>query len=367
MKVKSELREAVALSLADGIGDIKLKNLIQAFGNLANIFEASERELVKVEFISPARAIAIKDATLLERADAEIKKAAEGGAEIVTLFDERYPLFLKEIYDPPIVLYVKGTIPKQDRPAIAVVGSRMASAYGIRMAKGISRDLAAASAVVVSGMALGIDAAAHQGALEGGGVTLAVLGSGLGKIYPPENRGLAEEIAKNGAVLSELPMDEDPHPGHFPRRNRIISGLSRGVLVVEAREKSGALITADAALAEGRDVYAVPGNADAPKSAGTNRLLKQGAKVVTSAEDILEDLGMRKDARPAPAEKNVELTEEESRLLSFFDGEPLHVDELIEQTGFSAREAVSALSLMELKGVVKQLPGKHFIRNGKNA
>jgi DNA processing protein len=235
------------------------------------------------------------------------------------------------------------------------------------MARSMSCELARTGVGVISGLALGIDAAAHQGALEGGGPTVAVLGSGLNKIYPKENVKLAAEIVRTGALVSEYPMDVNARPGYFPIRNRIISGLARGVLVVEAREKSGALITADAALAEGRDVYAVPGNADAPKSAGTNRLLKQGAKVVTSAEDILEDLGMRKDARPAPAEKNVELTEEESRLLSVLEGEPVHVDELIEQTGFSAREAVSALSLMELKGIVKQLPGKHFIRNGKNA
>lgn len=358
-----EIKQILGLSLVSNMGPVVFKNLITVFGDVAGVFKAPVAALQKIKGTSKIDFSELKDAALWEKAETEMKSAAECGVAIVTLFDSNYPAELKEIFDPPIVLYVKGRLPSAENPKIAVVGSRMASAYGMRMAKSISKDLAAAGVVVVSGMALGIDAAAHQGALEGGGVTLAVLGSGIGKLYPPENRKLADEIAKNGAIISEHPMDEDPFPGHFPRRNRIISGLSRGVLVVEAREKSGALITADAALAEGRDVYAVPGNVDSAKSAGTNKLLKQGAKLVTCADDILEELGIHKTSAPSPVSSDVQLTEGESQLLSFLDGEPLHVDELIEQSGFSAQAAVSTLSLMELKGVVKQLPGKHFIRN----
>ncbi|MGH7198266.1 MAG: DNA-processing protein DprA [Candidatus Omnitrophota bacterium] len=363
MKAGNELRQIVALHLVDELGPVKFKNLIAIFGSASAILEADESELVKVDGISASRARAIKNADLFQRADEEIKKAGDNGVGIITCFDDRYPALLKEVYDPPIVLYVKGQLPSDKKPKIAVVGSRIASFYGLRMAKSFSRDLAQAGVVVVSGLALGIDAAAHQGALEGGGLTLAVLGGGLNKIYPRENMKLAAEIIKNGALISEYPMDFDARPGYFPIRNRIISGLSRGVLVVEAREKSGALITADAALAEGREVFAVPGNADAARSAGPNKLLKQGAKVVTDAQDILEELGMEKAGGAGPKTDGVPLTEDESRILSFLDGEPLHVDELIERSGLSAREAVSALSLMELKGVLKQLPGKHFVRN----
>lgn len=370
MKITDELRQVVALNLVAELGPVKLKNLLTVFGNVAAIFGASVRELAQVKGVSNARAEAIKDLDLFGRAEKEIKNASDHGAEIISLFDKRYPKALKEIYDPPILLYVKGMLPVEETPAVAVVGTRMCSPYGQRIATGISRELAQAGVVIVSGLALGIDTAAHEGALEGGGVTVAVLGGGLNSLYPSENRKLAEEIVKKGAVITEYPMDMAPQPGYFPVRNRIISGLSRAVLVVEARAKSGALITADAALEQGRDVFAVPGNADSARSQGTNALLKQGAKFVTSAEDILEELGIKGGCHPRVSGDQSEQgfdsrfrgNDAEAKILALLDGEPLHADALIEESGLPAKSALSALSMMEIKGWVKQLPGKNFIK-----
>ena len=285
----------------------------------------------------------------------------------VSIKDKEYPGLLREIYDPPKELYVKGALPPGDVPMVAVVGSRMTSHYGLRTARAIAADLAAAGVVVVSGMALGIDTASHEGALSAGGKTIAVLGSGFAHLYPPENKKLAEKIAQRGAVITEYPMNTKPEPWNFPRRNRIISGLSLGVLVVEARLKSGALITADLALEQGRDVFAVPGNVDSAKSGGTNWLLKQGAKVATSAEDILEELitsiaSSKKKPKEKNASEDEDLSDEEKNLLSLFDSEPIHVDALLESSRLPASRAISALSLLEIKGRLKQLPGKHFVR-----
>ena len=225
-------------------------------------------------------------------ADKEIELASSSGVRIVTFFDEDYPALLKEIFDPPTHLYIKGELPANSDTCLAVVGSREASVHGLDMAHAMGRDLAAAGAVVVSGLARGIDSAAHRGALEAKGRTVAVLGCGLSRMYPPENKKLSEEIAKHGAVVSEFPMKEGPKLHHFPMRNRIISGLSRALVVVEAREKSGALITVGCALEQGREVYALPGNAGSKKTLGSNGLLKQGAALVTDASDILLDFGL---------------------------------------------------------------------------
>jgi DNA processing protein len=304
---------------------------------------------------------------LLKKADAEIKKAEKQKAEIVTFFDENYPAELREIYDPPILLYAKGALPPQGSAKVAVVGSRASSLYGQRTARNIARDLASAGVVVVSGMALGIDTAAHEGALSADGITVAVLGGGLSRIYPKENKKIAEQIAEKGAVISEYPMEMEPRPAYFPIRNRIISGLSQAVLVVEAKEKSGALITADAALEQGRDVFAVPGNVDSERSGGTNNLLKQGAKLASSAEDILEELrskaesvlSVRPSLKKVPAETK-DLGENEKRILSLLDSETLQADVLIEQSGLSAGETMTALTFLQMKGLVKEWPGKNF-------
>ena len=363
----SEARQQiVALSLVKNMGPVTFKNLLAAFGDVNGIFKASRAEIMKAKG-SKAHidASELKSASLLKKADIEIKKAADANVKIVTFFDKNYPAALKELYAPPILLYVKGVLPDETTRKVAVVGSRIASLYGQRMAKTIARDLAAAGVVVVSGMARGIDSAAHEGALSADGVTVGVLGGGINKLYPRENKKMAEEIAVKGAVISEYPIDMTPKPEYFPVRNRIISGLSSAVLVVEAKEKSGALITVDAALEQGRDVFAVPGNADSLRSGGTNALIKQGAKMVTSAHDILEELNMGRPSRNGASAKqrsvaHLQLTKEENKILSALEAEPLHVDDLIEESGLKAGQAISVLSAMEIKGVIKQLPGKYF-------
>ena len=289
------------------------------------------------------------------------------GVDLIRVKDKEYPASLKEIYDPPAQLYVKGSLPDDSVPKVAVVGSRITSHYGLRTAKAIAADLATAGVVVVSGMALGIDTAAHEGALSVGGKTIAVLGSGFSNLYPRENKKLAEQIIKNGALITEYPAEMEPKALNFPRRNRIISGISCAVLVVEARKKSGALITADFALEQGRDVFAVPGNVDSPKSGGTNWLLKEGAKVAMCAEDILQEMNIQAAPQKTILKQgnennNRDLSAEEKKLLALFDSEPLHVDVLLESSRMPLSKAISVLSLLEIKGRLKQLPGKNFVR-----
>ncbi len=368
MKKADELRETLALSLVKNMGPVTFKRLAESFGTASKILKTPVHYLKRAAGRSRASWEEFRDVSLLlKKADEEIKKTEKQKARIVTFFDEDYPADLRQIYDPPILLYVKGQLPSPESPKVAVVGSRKPSLYGQRMAKNISTDLAAAGVVVVSGMALGIDTAAHEGALLAEGITVAVLGGGLSRIYPPENKKIAERIAEKGAVISEYPMEMSPKPEYFPVRNRIISGLSGAVLVVEAKEKSGALITADAALEQGRAVFAVPGNADSARSGGTNNLLKQGAKLASSAEDILEELRLKmhhaSPARPVLKKATAEaknLSENEKKILSLLDNETLQADVLIEQSGLSAGETMTALTFLEMKGLVKELPGKNF-------
>ena len=303
LKISDQLRQMVALSLAANVGAVTFRRLIEEFGDVNSIFRSAPKDLIKIKRLPKTLHAELKSGVLLEKADEEIAKATGNNVEIVSILDSRYPEELKTIYDAPMVLYVKGVLPVKGVPAVSIVGSRKASIYGIRMAKNIAAGLSKAGVIVVSGMALGIDSAAHEGALSEDGATIAVLGGGLSRIYPPQNRKMADRIAKKGAILSEYPMEMSPKPEYFPMRNRIISGLSRAVLVVEAGEKSGALITADSALEQGRDVFAVPGNADSERSYGTNTLLKQGAKLVTSALDILEELKITEIGRASCRER----------------------------------------------------------------
>ncbi len=339
----------------------------EAFGGIEGIFKASAGEVRKIERIPKGFAEGLRDPEIFNRADEEIEKAAKARVEIVSLFDPRYPEELKEIYDPPILFYVRGKLPPAQAVKVAVVGSRVASVYGDRAARTISRELAEADVVVVSGMARGIDSAAHEGALVGEGVTLAVLGGGLARIYPPENRKLADRIVEKGAVISEYPMDMLSLKQHFPVRNRIISGLSKAVLVVEAKEKSGALITADSALEQGREVFAVPGNIDSLRSGGTNKLIKQGAQLATSAQDILEALNIKagrlkkKHGMSGSAGENL-LNDLEKNVLSLIGEDPAHVDEIIEGSGLKPAETMSFLSILEIKGFLSQHPGGYFVR-----
>ncbi len=356
-----EFRLTVGLSLLENLGPVTFHRWREAFGPPSEILKQTPQNLKRKAGRARIDFSKWHEEVLLKEADLEIKKARDHGINIITFFDALYPENLKNIFDPPILLYVKGTLPAAGLVCVAVVGSRTASLYGLRMAREIAKGLAEAGVTVVSGMALGVDSAAHEGALAGEGRTLAVLGGGIGRLYPAENKKLAKAISEQGALISEYPVEMEPQAGYFPVRNRIISGLSSSVLVVEAKEKSGALITADAALEQGRDVFAVPGNADSEKSRGTNALLKQGAKVVTSAEDILNELKLSKKvnvARPRPS-----LSTDESKIYTLLESEPLHVDVIVEQTGLSIQQAFTHLFQMELKGVVKQAPGKIFSIN----
>jgi len=296
-----------------------------------------------------------------------LAQAKKAGLEIITLFDANYPQNLKQIPGLPIVLYVSGKITQADNLSLGIVGSRRASLYGLSSAEKFAGELALNNLTIVSGMARGVDTYAHRGALKAAGCTIAVMGSGFNHIYPPENQGLAAQIAKSGAVISEFPMDTKPLAQNFPRRNRLISGLSLGVLVTEAARNSGALITVDFALEQGRDVFALPGRIDACGSMGTNELLKQGAKLVTCSEDILTELNLGifdKDEPINPEIKdNILCAKEEDILYNCISRQVLAIDDLIEKTSLSSSQVSSLILRLQFKKLIKELPGKQFIRS----
>lgn len=286
----------------------------------------------------------------------------------IRINSSEYPENLRTIIDPPEELFVRGTLREKDAVAVAIVGSRNASLYGLRASEDLAYDLASMGITIVSGMARGIDTAAHRGAIKARGRTIAVLGSGHGDIYPSENKKLYDMIAENGAVVTEFDHDAPPHQRNFPRRNRIISGLSIGVVVVEATRVSGSLITARLALEQGRDVFAVPGKINSPTSAGTNDLIRDGACLVQTAEDVIEELGLKAlRAQPADEPLIVErpaLTEKESAVLRALSDEPVYIDEISERSDVSARELESILLLLEIKKVISVLPGRFYVTAG---
>jgi DNA processing protein len=357
-------KDLILLNMVPGIGFIRLKLLLDEFNSPAGIFRASIGELKSVRGIGQHTARAIKNANSDYNIDKEIALMKNFGVGITTLFDDDYPLNLKNIYDPPILLYTKGVFKANDESAIAIVGSRMCTYYGINTADKMASELACRGITVVSGLARGIDTAAHKGALKGNGRTIAVLGNGLSFVYPAENKVLAEQVICNGAVVSEFPMETPPYKQNFPRRNRIISGLSKAVLVVEAARKSGALITADFALEQGRDVFAVPGMADRLLSTGTNTLIKQGAKLIDNVNDILEELVMPVASGITKKTGNQVLTEESQKnIYSMLSDNPCHVDAIMQGTGIKTKQVQSTLLGMQIKGFVKKLPGGFYIRN----
>lgn len=294
--------------------------------------------------------------------DAEAELLARAGVGYLTWADTAYPEYLRHIFNPPAVLYYLGDIRPDDDPAVALVGSRRSTYYGREMAGRLAKELAGAGLTVVSGMARGIDTAAHRGALEGEGRTFAVLGSGLDVVYPPENRKLMREIAAHGAVISEFPLGSPPEPWHFPVRNRIISGLTRGTVVVEAAARSGALITAELALEQGRDVMAVPGNVTTPVSRGPHGLIKQGARLVESGADILEEIGVAALSGPPAAGGGAAapLDPDEERVLKLIEAEPLAMDIIIRDAGLPSERVTAVLTLLEIKGIARRLPGGLF-------
>lgn len=348
---------SVALSRVPGIGPVLFKRLVERFEGPEAVFKASLSSLMEVDGIGERLASEVRSFRNWKDAESEVSRAVNFGAAIVAMKDERYPKSLLNIYDPPSYLYVRGEL-KEYEKGIAVVGSRFASPYGNMVTEGLSRDLVRNGYAVISGMARGIDTAAHKGALSAGGRTVAVLGSGIDVTYPPESKGLYEKICQSGAVISELPMGTRPLSENFPARNRIISGMSLGVVIVEASLKSGSLITAACAAEQGREVFAVPGNINSKGSKGTNRLIKDGAKLVEDVGDIMEEL--------APAGKvskiSMNITKEESLIIEAIT-DPKQIDEIAGISGMDIRSVSAMLLNMELNGMVRQLPGMVFVRN----
>ena len=360
----NHLEACVALNMVPQMGPVRLRRLLDAFGSAENILLARADRLAAVDGVT--RPLAENIARWRDFADptAELKKAADLGARIITTDDEEYPAALREIHDPPIVLYVRGQITARDHNAVAVVGSRKASHYATECAKKLSFQMAYAGLTVVSGLARGIDTAAHQGALAAKGRTIAVIGAGLAHLYPPENAQLAERIAENGAVISEFPIDTKPDRQTFPIRNRIVTGMSFGVLVVEAGANSGALISANMAAEQGRTLYAVPGRIDSPAALGSNRLIQQGAKLVIAAEDILDDLPLVFSKKPdLPVSVTVaDLTADQQKVFDALGSEEAHLESVIATSGLTAAVVSSTLLGLEIRRLVKQLPGKRYVK-----
>jgi DNA processing protein len=351
----------VLLTMVSQVGPARFKRLLEVFREPEAAWRASAVELARAGL--DRRAIEALG-TLRQKTDpAEVWDRLERlKVGVLTLEAAEYPGMLKEIADPPPVLYVRGEIQPADRWAVAVVGTRRVTAYGKQVTERLVGELAQAGVTIVSGLARGTDAVAHRIALEAGGRTLAVLGSGLDRLYPSEHAQLAARIVERGAVLTEFPLGTPPDALNFPRRNRIISGLSLGTLVIEAGETSGALITADFALEQGRDVFAVPGSILSSASEGANRLIKEGASPVTSARDILEELNLTAVAQHEAVREALPENDTEATLLRLLSSEPRHVDELGRGAALPAAEVSSALTLMELKGLVRQVGGLNYVR-----
>lgn len=363
---REDWRYWLALRLVHGVGNVTYRELLAHFATPQAVFTASAADLT-ASGVHPEVARAITAFDQWQTVETELRNIARTGVRLVTRKDEEYPVNLTHLHDPPPFLYVRGSFVPGDRVAIAMVGSRLASTYGRGVARDLARGLAEKGVTIVSGLARGIDAEAHRAALAAGGRTVAVLGSGLDVIYPSEHRALAAEIPASGALVSEFALGSKPDAVHFPYRNRVISGLTLGTVVVEATESSGSLITARCALDQNREVFAVPGNVTAQRSRGPHRLIKEGAKLVESIEDILNEIApVLAPARPAaPAASAVTLEPHESTLVRLFDGDPLHVDVLIARSGLGAARVLEVLLGLELKGVVTQLPGTHFALTGE--
>ena len=359
----------LTLSSVPGLGPVALSNLVQRFGSPENVLRTPAFRLREAPGIGPETARSICQCRDEAWARDQIARAEDAGTRILTLTDPDYPPALRQIYAPPSILYVGGHIQVCHAPTVAMVGSRSFTMYGRDMARRLSAELAQQGITVVSGMAVGIDAHAHWGAIQGGGHTAAVLGSSLDCPYPSENLGLFRHICETGAAISEFPLSTSPEPHNFPRRNRIISGLSLGVVVIEAGNRSGALITVQHALEQNRDIFAVPGPIHSGKSTGTNGLIRQGAVLVQSVADILQEICPAR-LTPTPSSRHLPapppappLSGPEKKVLEALSDEtPLHVDALAAATGFSLNETLTVLLSLELGEKAQQLPGKHFLR-----
>ena len=359
-----DLYHWVALSMAPGVGSVLFKRLVEAFGSPEGVFRAKTKDLERVEGIGLKVVGALRKFHWKDQVDKELQSAERVGARLVPWDDKEYPPVLKQIYDPPPLLYVLGALTPQDQKAVAVVGSRYPTTYGEMFAERMAMGLSQRGVTVVSGLARGVDSAAHRGALAAGGRTIGVLGCGIDLIYPPENKNLFTEVEAKGAVISEFPLGTPPEKDHFPIRNRVISGMSLGVVVVEATLRSGSLITARFALDQGRDVFAAPGNADSARSAGTNRLIREGAKLVTRAEDVLEEFPLLSLPEPQAQPPKPRLTEEEARVFAALGTQAMHIDQVAVQSAFPSARVSAILLSLELAGRIRQLPGMRFIKTG---
>jgi DNA processing protein len=356
----NQSRSWISLTETPGLSGRAVRELIGRFGSPAAVFDATANELTSVPGMTPELADAILRREPQAGAEAE-RRLADLGARLVPFTDPAFPAALRELPGMPPVLYVTGALSPRDERAVAVIGSRRSTPYGRLVAERLAGELALEGITVVSGLARGIDTVAHRAALEAGGRTIAVLGCGIDRIYPRENRSLRGEVAERGAVVTEFGLGAPPLARNFPARNRIISGLSLGVVAVEARMRSGVLSTVRWALEQGREVFAVPGNIDSPASEGTNFLIQEGAKLVRKVEDILEEFGIERTAHGLCGAER-ELTEEESALVERLSSVPTHIDSIVREMRLSVADALGLLLVLEMKGMVRQVAGKSFVR-----
>lgn len=357
----------IMLNMIPTIGPKRIKNITRKIKTLSEFMNANFKQFSQIPGMS--KKLWNRISYYRQKVDykTEIQKAHKICAKIITIIDDEYPNMLKQIYDPPPVLYAMGDVSALKHKSLAIVGTRKATLYGKNIAKMFGEKLANLNFNVVSGMARGIDSCAHSGAIKAGGLTTAVLGSGINVIYPPENVNLMKNIIKNGCVISSFPIGTKPLAKNFPARNRIISGLSHGTIVIEAAQRSGSLITADFSLEQGREVFAVPGNINNPYSRGTHKLIKQGAKLVENIEDILEELSFE-DLKQGILVKNehdkpeVQLSEDEKDVYKIISYDPIHFEQIIQKTNLHTKHLNSIITRLELKGVITTLPGNYIVR-----
>jgi len=356
----------LALHLVPGLGNMAFKKLLDHFGDPAEVFRAKPADLAQVEGLRKQVAQRIAQREFSLDPHTVLRDLEKRDARMVIFSDATYPEPLREIHDPPMVLYIKGLAIPGKTTFVAVVGSRNSTPYGVKTAENLAQGLARRGLGIVSGLARGIDSAAHWGCIEGRGFSVGVLGTGIDAVYPPSNKKLFEAMIEKGAVITEFPLKTPPEPRNFPIRNRLISGLSRGVIVVEATMKSGSLITASVALEQGREVFAVPGSVHSFKSTGCHFLIKQGAKLVENADDVLDELGLnytyaaKRDSYMEPALPPLE--DKEKKVYDLIGDYPVHIDDIVREGNLEPGTAAAVLMRMELKGIVRQLPGKLFVR-----
>ena len=364
----NDLLDWLTLSMVSGVGPRTLKLLLDQFGTPAAVLDAPASALRDVQGVGPKLAREIASARSKIDAAAELDLCRANGLSVLIPTDPAYPRMLTEIHDPPSVLFVRGQVKPADMLSVAIVGSRHATHYGVTQAERLAGSLARAGLTIVSGLARGIDGAAHRGALEAGGRTLAVLGGGVLEIYPPEHKELADQVAAQGAIMSEAPPRAIPMAGSFPQRNRIISGLSLGVIVVEATERSGALISARHAMEQGREVFAVPGRVDSRASRGCHALIRDGARLIESADDVLEELGplvadaQRDDGSVVRHPAELQLNETETQVLQAVMAEPTSIDQVVQTSRLPVANVLSTLSVLEMRHLVKRLSGQYVVR-----